>query len=68
MGLCLVPQYRSPFAAVDDWDYGMAVDYVCTISASIVWHNVEYVKGRLCTKNQLNVLSGFHRRTCERNI
>jgi len=22
----------------------MAVDYVCIISASILWHNVEYVK------------------------
>jgi len=46
----------------------MAVEYVCAISASIVGHNGEYVKDRLCTKNQLNVISGFHRRTWERNI
>jgi len=45
----------------------MAVDYVCAIS-DIVWHNVEYVKGRLYTKHQLNVSSGFHRRTWESNI
>jgi len=45
----------------------MAVDYVCIITASILWHNVEYVKGRLCTKSQLNVLSGFHRQTWERS-
>jgi len=37
----------------------MVVNYVCIISASIVWYNVEYVKGRLCTKHQLNVLSSY---------
>jgi len=46
----------------------MAVEYVCAINASIVRHNGEYVKDRLCTKNQLNVMSGFHRGTRERNI
>ena len=46
----------------------MAVEYVCAINASIVRHNGEYVKDRLCTKNQLNVMSGFHGLTWERNI